>query len=66
MVIGTDAGRFCCKVDARGGEVTGALTPVALEAGRYRWSPGDVPSGDWHLGTPFDVGESGVTVLDLR
>ncbi|MHC4133916.1 MAG: carboxypeptidase-like regulatory domain-containing protein [Planctomycetota bacterium] len=66
VVIVTDGGRFCWKVGAPDGELIGALTPVALEAGRYRWSPGDVPSEDWHLGTPFDVGESGVTVLDVR
>jgi hypothetical protein len=66
VVIVTGEGRFRWRVDDAGGEVIGALTPTALEPGRYRWCPGTVSSDEWNRGTPFEVGASGVTVLDLR
>ena len=62
VVITTDDGRFRWRVEAG----TGALTPIALEAGRYRWSESDIRSDEWDQGTPFDMAKSGLTVLDVR
>ena len=63
--IVTEEGR-CWRVDEAGGEVIGVLMPTALEPGIYRWCPATVRFDEWQQGTPFVVGASGLTVLDVR
>jgi hypothetical protein len=40
--------------------------PTALEPGIYRWCPATVRFDEWQQGTPFVMGASGLTVLDVR